>query len=66
MFYLSKDRRTITDSFGDKVGFFIDGKFSQVLKQKNQKLLLADTRYESGLSPIELEQISELLQKQKV
>ncbi len=66
MFYLSKDKRIITDSFGDKVGFFVNGKFSQVLKEKNQKPVLADTRYASGLSPLELEQVSELLQKHKL
>lgn len=64
MFYLSKDKRTITDSFGDRVGFFINGKFCQFLKQNNQKIF-ADQRYEDGLSPIEMEQVSELLQKTK-
>lgn len=64
MFYL-KDKEIIVDSFGDKVGFFINGKFSQVLRQKNQKPIVVDTRYSEGLSPLELEQVSELLQKQK-
>jgi hypothetical protein len=65
MFYLSKDKKTVTDSFGDKVGFFVNGKFCQVLKQKNQKPILVDQRYAEGLSPLELEQVSELLQKTK-
>lgn len=66
MFYLSKDKKIIMDSFGDKVGFFVNGKFCQILKQKNQKPIFADTRYEEGLSPIEMEQVSELLQKIKI
>lgn len=65
MFYL-KDKKIIVDSFGDKVGFFVDGKFCQVLRQKNSKPVVADNRYSEGLSPMELEQVSELLQKQKI
>lgn len=65
MFYL-KDKKIIVDSFGDKVGFFVDGKFCQILRQKNNKPVVADHRYSEGLSPIELEQVSELLQKQKI
>jgi hypothetical protein len=64
MFYL-RDKKIIVDSFGDKVGFFVNGKFCQILKQKNSKPVSADIRYAEGLSPIELEQVSELLQKQK-
>lgn len=66
MFYLSKDKKIIMDSFGDKVGFFINGKFCQVIRQKGDKPASADARYAEGLSPIELEQVSELLQRQKV
>ena len=66
MFYLSDDRKTVRDSFGDKVGFFIDGRFCQVLRQKNQKPTMCDERYIDGLSPLEMEQVSELLQRQRV
>ena len=66
MFYLSKDKKIVMDSFGDKVGFLQDGKFSQILKQKNKNLIFADSRYENGLSPMEMEQVSELLQTQKI
>lgn len=65
MFYL-KDKKIIVDSFGDKVGFFVNGKFCQILRQKNNKPIVADNRYSEGLSPMELEQVSELLQKQKI
>lgn len=65
MFYLSEDKKIVKDSFGDKVGFFINGKFCQVLRQKNQKPVLCDSRYADGLSPLEMEQVSELLQRQR-
>jgi hypothetical protein len=66
MFYLSEDKKIIKDSFGDKVGFFVNGKFCQILKQKNQKPIIADNRYLEGLSPLELEQVSELLQRIRI
>jgi hypothetical protein len=65
MFYL-QDKKTVVDSFGDKVGFFVNGKFCQVIRQKGDKPTSADARYAEGLSPMELEQLSELLQRQKV
>jgi|GEM_PF-4919682 len=65
MFYL-QDKKTVVDSFGDKVGFFVNGKFCQIIRQKGDKPVSADARYAEGLSPMELEQLSELLQRQKV
>lgn len=64
MFYLQKDKVTICDSFGDKVGFYIDGKFSQVLRLPT-KIDKCSKRYASGLVAIELEQLSELMQRLK-
>jgi hypothetical protein len=64
MFYLQKDNMTVCDSFGDKVGFLIEGKFSQVLRVEN-KIDKCSKRYASGLVAMELEQISELMQKVK-
>lgn len=61
MFYL--DKTVIKDFFGSKVGYFVNGKFCQVLKKKNSKPELCDEPYTDGLSPMELEQVSELLQR---
>jgi hypothetical protein len=63
MFYLSDDKMVIKDFFGSKVGYFVDGKFCQVFRKKNNKAELCDEPYLNGLSPMELEQISELLQR---
>lgn len=66
MFYLDKDNKTVVDSFGDKVGFVTNGKFCQVYRQKNQKTELCDKPYANGLSPMQLEQVSELIQRARM
>jgi len=66
MFYLSEDKKTVIDSFGDKVGFYKNGKFCQVFREKNKKTEVCDKHYMNGLSPIQLEQVSELLQRIKI
>lgn len=66
MFYLDKDNKTVVDSFGDKVGFVKSGKFCQVYREKNKKTELCDKQYINGLSPVQLEQVSELIQRAKV
>lgn len=67
MFYLSDDKKTIKDFFGDKVGYIVNGKFCQVLKKKlnsfSNECHWCDEPYSEGLSPMELEQVSELLQR---
>lgn len=67
MFYLSEDKVVVKDFFGSKVGYFVNGKFSQILKKKSNSFSdecqWCDEPYSGGLSPMELEQISELLQR---
>lgn len=66
MFYLSEDKTVVLDSLGAIVGYYQYGKFCQVRKNKNQDktwLEKCDKIYSNGLSPIELEQVSELLQR---
>ena len=66
MFYLSDDKNTVLDSQGAVVGYYQHGKFCQVRKNKSKDaawLDKCDKVYSNGLSPLELEQISELLQR---
>lgn len=64
MFYLSKDKVRVVDTFGDTVGYIVNGKFCQATKQE-EKIKKPDAPYMNGLSPRELEQISELMQRSK-
>ncbi len=65
MFYLSEDRKVVKDSFGDIVGYLNGGKFTQVIRDGKTVKRDCDKPYLNGLSPLELEQISELLQRKK-
>jgi hypothetical protein len=64
MFYLSKDKAKVVDTFGDIVGYIIDGKFCQSAREE-ANIKKPDAPYMKGLSPRELEQISELMQRSK-
>lgn len=64
MFYI-QENDVITDYDGTKVGFFNDGKFCQVRRRKGSPTEMCDKIYSDGLNPIQLEQISELLQTRK-
>jgi hypothetical protein len=54
MYTLSKDKTKIVDYKNRIVGFIIDGRFTQYR---------CDKFYRVGLTPIELEKISELMQR---
>lgn len=60
MFYLVEDK--ILDASANVVGFIHNGKFVQV-KKEGGNTRVCDPLYRSGLKPIELEHISELMQK---
>jgi hypothetical protein len=58
MFYITQDNKRVIDSDRQTVGFITNsGRFTQVG---------CDEVYKSGLSSVELEQISELLQSRKI
>jgi hypothetical protein len=66
MFYLSENKSVVLDSIGAVVGYYENGKFCQVRKNKDSgkvHLEKCDKVYLNGLSPLELEQVSELLQR---
>lgn len=69
MFYLSEDKKIVKDSFGDIVGYVNNGRFTQVIRsqQFNIKNIKkdCDAPYLDGLTPIQMEQISELLQRKR-
>lgn len=57
MFYLDKTKTLVLDANGKTVGQITkEGKFTQ---------LVSDHEYRKGLSSLELEQISEILQRSK-
>lgn len=66
MFYISKDKKRIVDSNGNIVGFIENRKFVQTMKtNKDGRLHRCHPIYNTimdGLSAIELEQISEIMQ----
>jgi len=64
MFYI-RENDIVTDYEGTKVGFFNDGRFCQVRRKKGSPTEMCDKQYSSGLTPMQLEQISELLQTRK-
>ncbi len=61
MFYLSKDKRKILDGRKLTVGYIYNGKFSQSQRSANDEPCYKD--YTNGLTAMQLEHISELLQK---
>ena len=66
MFYLSEDKTVVLDSVGAVVGYYQYGKFCQVRKNRTKEKLQVDKCdkvYSNGLSPLEMEQVSELLQR---
>ena len=65
MFYANKQKTEIKDSDGRIVGFIRDGKFSQTYRKKWNSIECCDKVYLSGLSPIELEQVSEAMQRMR-
>jgi hypothetical protein len=65
MFYLSDDKKIVKDCFGDIVGYVLYGKFTQTIRDGNNIKKDCDSPYSNGLSPLQLEQISELLQRKK-
>ena len=57
MYYMKKDKTAIVD-YNDKiVGFIIKGRFTQYR---------CDVEYRIGLTPMELEKISELIQRNNI
>lgn len=65
MFYL-KNKATVLDSSGKVVGFISGKCFTQddFLVDKSGKYVKVDTQYRDGLNAMELEQISELMQRE--
>lgn len=68
MFYITKDKKRIVDSNGSVVGFIKGTVFSQrdytrSGKHNDCSPIYNTTRKEGGLSAMELEQISEIMQK---
>lgn len=57
MYRLTKDRKKIVDYENRVVGFIIDGRFTQYM---------CDKFYRVGLTPLELEKISEIMQRHGV
>jgi hypothetical protein len=57
MYKISKDRNKVLDYNNKIVGFIVDGRFSQYR---------CDPFYRVGLTPMELEKISELMQRTKL
>lgn len=63
MFYINKEKE-VRDSEGKVVGFVKDNKFSQYrLKEGHFSKEPCNQAYVGGLNPLELEQISELMQR---
>lgn len=61
MFYLSKDKSKILDGRKLTVGYIYNGKFSQSQRNANDEPCCKD--YTNGLTAMQLEHISELLQR---
>lgn len=62
MFYVADDDRRIVDSRGRVVGFVMpNGKFAQ-----SDLGEFSDPPYNTGLSPMELELVSEIIQRDKI
>jgi len=59
MFYLNTDKTTVVDHDGAIVGFVVKGKFRQV----DHGGKICDLKYRKGLTHMELEQISEAMQR---
>jgi hypothetical protein len=62
MFYLSKDKSKILDGRELTVGYIYNGRFSQTQRNVGDEPCCADYT-EHGLTAMELEHISELLQR---
>jgi len=62
MFYLSKDKSKILDGRKLTVGYIYNGKFSQAQRSVKDEPCCTDYT-ENGLTAMQLEHISELLQK---
>lgn len=58
MMFYDKSRQAVVDSAKKVVGFIVDGRFTQQTRNDS-----CDPSYANGLAPMELEQISELMQK---
>lgn len=57
MYKISKDKNKVLDYNNRIVGFIVDGRFTQYR---------CDQFYRVGLTPMELEKISELMQRSKL
>ena len=57
MYYMKKDKTAIVDYNYKIVGFIIKGRFTQYR---------CDVEYRIGLTPMELEKISELIQRNNI
>jgi hypothetical protein len=66
MFYLNKLKNTIIDSANNIVGFVVEKKFTQddFLVDKSGKCVKIHPLYKDGLSGMELEKVSELMQRE--
>ena len=57
MYYMNKEKTAIVDYNNKVVGFIIKGRFTQYR---------CDIEYRIGLTPMELEKISELIQRSNI
>lgn len=66
MFYLNKEKTIVTDSNKNVVGFIFQKRFTQddFLFDKSGKCGKVHFTYRDGLSGLELEKLSELMQRE--
>ncbi len=65
MYKINKQKNEVLDYENRVVGFIRDGKFSQTYRKKWNSIECCDKIYSGGLTAIELEQISEAMQKMR-
>lgn len=65
MFLIADDDRRVIDTRGRVVGFVVDGKFSQSFSYWQGDSDHAEPPYSNGLSPLEMEMVSETIQRDK-
>jgi hypothetical protein len=65
MYKINKQKSEILDYENRVVGFIRDGKFSQTYRKKWNSIECCDRLYQNGLTPVELEQVSEVMQRAK-
>ena len=65
MFLIADDDRRVSDTRGRVVGFVINGKFTQEWHFSQYDSDKAEAPYANGLSPLEMEMVSETIQRDK-